>query len=51
MDGVLSFHIGPLGVLRGVAQDWHIDFAGSSVYYHILKGSKVRGPPLPCDMR
>jgi F-box/leucine-rich repeat protein 10/11 len=23
------------------AQDWHIDFAGSSVYYHILHGSKV----------
>lgn len=22
-------------------QDWHIDFAGSSVYYHILFGSKV----------
>ncbi len=22
-------------------QDWHIDFAGSSVYYHILRGSKV----------
>ncbi|KAK2467117.1 hypothetical protein APHAL10511_001375 [Amanita phalloides] len=21
--------------------DWHIDFAGSSVYYHILRGSKV----------
>lgn len=21
--------------------DWHIDFAGSSVYYHIFKGSKV----------
>ncbi|GAA99737.1 uncharacterized protein L969DRAFT_89590 [Mixia osmundae IAM 14324] len=21
--------------------DWHIDFAGSSVFYHILKGSKV----------
>ncbi|PBK77816.1 Clavaminate synthase-like protein [Armillaria solidipes] len=30
--------------LMGVAQawtDWHIDFAGSSVYYHILSGSKV----------
>ncbi|KAJ7771863.1 jumonji superfamily protein [Mycena metata] len=30
--------------LMGVASawtDWHIDFAGSSVYYHILKGSKV----------
>ncbi|KAF8906029.1 jumonji superfamily protein [Gymnopilus junonius] len=30
--------------LMGVAgawTDWHIDFAGSSVYYHILKGSKV----------
>jgi F-box and leucine-rich repeat protein 10/11 len=23
-------------------QDWHIDFAGSSVYYHIVSGSKVR---------
>ncbi|KAJ6606638.1 jumonji superfamily protein [Mycena vulgaris] len=21
--------------------DWHVDFAGSSVYYHILRGSKV----------
>lgn len=31
--------------LMGVAgawTDWHIDFAGSSVYYHILHGSKVR---------
>ncbi|KAF5358557.1 hypothetical protein D9756_001773 [Leucocoprinus leucothites] len=30
--------------LMGVAKawtDWHIDFAGSSVYYHILHGSKV----------
>ncbi|TFK42857.1 jumonji superfamily protein [Crucibulum laeve] len=30
--------------LMGVATawtDWHIDFAGSSVYYHILSGSKV----------
>ncbi|EDR11031.1 jumonji superfamily protein [Laccaria bicolor S238N-H82] len=30
--------------LMGVARawtDWHIDFAGSSVYYHILQGSKV----------
>ncbi|KAH9955595.1 jumonji protein [Russula dissimulans] len=30
--------------LMGVAgawTDWHIDFAGSSVYYHILKGSKT----------
>lgn len=30
--------------LMGVAQswtDWHIDFAGSSVYYHILNGAKV----------
>ncbi|RDB21548.1 JmjC domain-containing histone demethylation protein 1 [Hypsizygus marmoreus] len=30
--------------LMGVANawtDWHIDFAGSSVYYHILHGSKV----------
>ncbi|KAF8758455.1 hypothetical protein RHS01_03026 [Rhizoctonia solani] len=30
--------------LMSVAQcwtDWHVDFAGSSVYYHILKGSKV----------
>ena len=23
------------------SQDWHIDFAGSSVYYHILWGRKV----------
>lgn len=21
--------------------DWHIDFAGSSVYYHVLSGAKV----------
>ncbi|KAJ7070349.1 jumonji superfamily protein [Mycena belliarum] len=21
--------------------DWHVDFAGSSVYYHVLRGSKV----------
>ncbi|KAI0048251.1 Clavaminate synthase-like protein [Auriscalpium vulgare] len=30
--------------LMGVAgawTDWHVDFAGSSVYYHILKGSKT----------
>ncbi|KAF8197423.1 jumonji superfamily protein [Pholiota molesta] len=30
--------------LMGVANawtDWHIDFAGSSVYYHILHGSKI----------
>ncbi|KAG9089737.1 JmjC domain-containing histone demethylation protein 1, partial [Ceratobasidium sp. 392] len=30
--------------LMSVAQcwtDWHVDFAGSSVYYHILRGSKV----------
>ncbi|KAF9228635.1 Clavaminate synthase-like protein [Gyrodon lividus] len=30
--------------LMGVASawtDWHVDFAGSSVYYHILRGSKV----------
>ncbi|OCH95214.1 Clavaminate synthase-like protein, partial [Obba rivulosa] len=30
--------------LMGVAgawTDWHVDFAGSSVYYHILHGSKV----------
>ncbi|KAF5330358.1 hypothetical protein D9619_005662 [Psilocybe cf. subviscida] len=30
--------------LMGVANawtDWHIDFAGSSVYYHILKGAKT----------
>jgi hypothetical protein len=23
------------------AQDWHVDFAGSSVYYHIVRGAKV----------
>ncbi|TFY81734.1 hypothetical protein EWM64_g2277 [Hericium alpestre] len=28
-----------------VGQDWHIDFAGSSVYYHLLRGSKVRTTP------
>ncbi|KAJ7156104.1 jumonji superfamily protein [Mycena crocata] len=30
--------------LMGVASawtDWHVDFAGSSVYYHVLRGSKV----------
>jgi len=30
--------------LMGVAgawTDWHVDFAGSSVYYHILHGTKV----------
>ncbi|KAF8810703.1 jumonji superfamily protein [Phlegmacium glaucopus] len=30
--------------LMGVANawtDWHVDFAGSSVYYHILRGSKI----------
>ncbi|KAJ3565100.1 hypothetical protein NP233_g7859 [Leucocoprinus birnbaumii] len=30
--------------LMGVAKawtDWHVDFAGSSVYYHILHGSKI----------
>ena len=30
--------------LMGVANawtDWHIDFAGSSVYYHIFRGAKV----------
>ncbi|KAG6891137.1 hypothetical protein C0992_010125 [Termitomyces sp. T32_za158] len=30
--------------LMGVAYawtDWHVDFAGSSVYYHILRGSKI----------
>ncbi|KAI8998935.1 Clavaminate synthase-like protein [Trametes punicea] len=25
----------------GAWTDWHIDFAGSSVYYHVLNGSKV----------
>ncbi|EIW60698.1 Clavaminate synthase-like protein [Trametes versicolor FP-101664 SS1] len=25
----------------GAWTDWHVDFAGSSVYYHILHGSKV----------
>jgi hypothetical protein len=24
-----------------LSQDWHINFAGSSVYYHILGGSKI----------
>ncbi|KAF8526841.1 jumonji protein [Hysterangium stoloniferum] len=30
--------------LMGVARawtDWHVDFAGSSVYYHIFRGSKI----------
>ncbi|SCV70100.1 BQ2448_1494 [Microbotryum intermedium] len=26
---------------RMIHQDWHIDFAGSSVFYHILRGGKV----------
>lgn len=26
---------------RGCFTDWHVDFAGSSVYYHIMRGSKV----------
>ncbi|KAF7971632.1 hypothetical protein HWV62_24129 [Athelia sp. TMB] len=40
-------HIYPkvqLYCLMGVANawtDWHVDFAGSSVYYHVLRGSKV----------
>ncbi|KAF9456493.1 jumonji superfamily protein [Collybia nuda] len=40
-------HIYPkvqLYCLMGVAgawTDWHVDFAGSSVYYHILHGSKI----------
>ncbi|KEP53580.1 JmjC domain histone demethylation protein [Rhizoctonia solani 123E] len=36
-------HVWPAGK-KGKGQypkDWHVDFAGSSVYYHILKGSKV----------
>ncbi|KAG7086721.1 hypothetical protein E1B28_002655 [Marasmius oreades] len=27
--------------VEGAWTDWHIDFAGSSVYYHIMEGSKV----------
>ncbi|KAL0569808.1 JmjC domain-containing histone demethylation protein 1 [Marasmius crinis-equi] len=27
--------------VQGAWTDWHIDFAGSSVYYHIMEGSKV----------
>lgn len=27
--------------VQSPTQDWHIDFAGSSVYYHILHGAKV----------
>ncbi|KAJ3517353.1 hypothetical protein NMY22_g13986 [Coprinellus aureogranulatus] len=27
--------------VEGAWTDWHVDFAGSSVYYHILSGSKV----------
>ncbi|KAF5365765.1 hypothetical protein D9758_003174 [Tetrapyrgos nigripes] len=27
--------------VEGAWTDWHIDFAGSSVYYHIVSGSKV----------
>jgi hypothetical protein len=36
--------LNPIDVFRsltGLPKDWHIDFAGSSVYYHILRGSKV----------
>ncbi|KAI0065496.1 jumonji protein [Artomyces pyxidatus] len=27
--------------VQGAWTDWHIDFAGSSVYYHILRGAKT----------
>ncbi|KAJ3723511.1 jumonji protein [Lentinula guzmanii] len=27
--------------VQGAWTDWHVDFAGSSVYYHIMHGSKV----------
>ncbi|KAJ4480470.1 jumonji protein [Lentinula edodes] len=27
--------------VQGAWTDWHIDFAGSSVYYHIMHGSKI----------
>ncbi|KAK7466936.1 JmjC domain-containing histone demethylation protein 1 [Stygiomarasmius scandens] len=27
--------------VEGAWTDWHVDFAGSSVYYHIVSGSKV----------
>lgn len=40
MDGTCSLLVVPF--IAHAQQDWHIDFAGSSVYYHILHGSKVR---------
>ncbi|KAM0748242.1 Clavaminate synthase-like protein, partial [Meredithblackwellia eburnea MCA 4105] len=27
--------------VKGCWTDWHVDFAGSSVYYHVLRGGKV----------
>ncbi|TIB70634.1 hypothetical protein E3Q24_02798 [Wallemia mellicola] len=27
--------------LKGSFTDWHVDFAGSSVFYHVLRGSKT----------
>jgi F-box/leucine-rich repeat protein 10/11 len=39
---MLSIIFSSLVTLMYWVQDWHIDFAGSSVYYHILRGSKVR---------
>jgi len=36
-------------MLSLLSQDWHLDFAGTSVYYHILKGSKVGA--LQCHTR
>lgn len=28
--------------VKGCYTDFHVDFGGTSVWYHILKGSKVR---------
>lgn len=31
--------------VKGCYTDFHVDFGGTSVWYHILKGSKVRIEP------
>ena len=35
--------------MRGSWTDWHVDFAGSSVYYTVHTGAKVRTPKRPDD--
>jgi F-box/leucine-rich repeat protein 10/11 len=46
MGVATAWTVGPFNAIvailcSSIFQDWHIDFAGSSVYYHILRGSKV----------